>query len=132
MASRIVSADGHRIGWFKTPRVKSGKHLAFIRALPCIACLCAGVITDRSQAAHLRFSCAAVGKINPGMAGKADDTKCLPLCPRHHLFDQHGGSEREFWERLRVDPFAACDLIVEAFPDVDSAREMLVRRFRGA
>jgi hypothetical protein len=130
MASRIVSEGGSRIGYFKTPKVESRKHLAYLRRLPCIACLCTGVITTGAQAAHVRYSCAAAGKVNPGFAARSNDSHAVPLCPRHHLQDQHAGNEREFWERLRVDPLAIAAMLWEMSGDVDGARQQLLQRFR--
>lgn len=130
-ASRIVPRGGYRIGWFKTPKIESRKHLAFLRRLPCIACLCGGVITTGAQAAHVRFSCAAAGKTNPGFGARSNDSQAVPLCPRHHLYDQHAGNERAFWERLRVDPLEIAAMLWELSGDVDRARAELVLRFRG-
>jgi hypothetical protein len=80
-------------------RVKSDKHLDFIRSLPCL--LCGDPI--HTQAAHLRFADARVGKPISGMQIKSDDWWCVPLCNTHHD-KQHGRGERKFWEQFNIDP----------------------------
>ncbi len=80
-------------------RQKSGKHLEFIRSLPCLVCL------DHTsvEAAHVRFSDWRVGKRQTGMGEKPDDTWTVPLCGVHHR-EQHGGNERAFWTNEGIDP----------------------------
>jgi hypothetical protein len=73
--------------------------LAYLRRQPCEARGlggCSGPI----EAAHIRYSDASRGSINPGMARKNHDRHANPLCRFHHQHDQHAGSERAFWERL--------------------------------
>ncbi len=87
------------------PRERDPGYLAFLRRLPCIASVvgipgCEGP----TQAAHLRFSDAAKGRRNPGMAAKPSDRHATPLCEGHHLRDQHAREERAFWNSLGVDP----------------------------
>ncbi len=81
-------------------RVHDEKHLDFIRSLPCACCL-----NDiETEAAHLRVSSAAHGKVNPGVGCKPDDRWTIPLCGRHHR-EQHGGGELTFWNKHGIDPF---------------------------
>lgn len=82
-------------------RLEDAKHLAFIRKLPCL-------VTGRpapSDAAHIRMGSPEHGKGSTGMGTKPDDCWTVPLSRKAHLA-QHGGSEREFWRRNGVDPFA--------------------------
>ena len=85
----------------KHPRIRNGKHLAFIRTLPCVVCgTYRGV-----EAAHVKMGNPLYGKSHPGGAAKADDAFSLPLCMRHHD-EQHGMSEADFWMALDIDPLA--------------------------
>ena len=85
-------------------RVKEPGFLAFLRRLPCVACLIEGGGCGPTEAAHIRFSDARQGRVNPGMQRKSDDRWATPLGRGHHQHDQHAGSERAFWERLGIDP----------------------------
>lgn len=111
----------------RQPRVRERGYLAFVRRLPCVAglvegaCHCHGPI----HAAHVRFSIGRV--VNPGMGSKPDDRYALPLCSRHHLHDQHRGSERAFYERLGVSPHALCDALHAAYEFNGSAAALLDR-----
>lgn len=89
---------------FREPRVKSERHLAFIRQLPC--CICHNNI--ETQAAHVRFTCDA--KINPGMQQKPSDRYTVPLCNRHHE-EQHRMNEKVFWLTVGIDPHKLADLL---------------------
>ncbi len=76
----------------------SKKHLDFIRGLPCLIC---GDNTS-TQAAHVRYSDARTGKVNPGIGKKPNDRYTVPLCGECHTL-QHSGSERAFWKELNID-----------------------------
>ncbi len=106
MAARIVPEGGHRLKPFKHPRVRCANHLAFIRRLPCVACMSSVGLpsVDRSEAAHLAATSLIHGKPYTGQREKADDRWTLPLCPRHHAA-QHKGSETNFWKLYGIDPF---------------------------
>jgi hypothetical protein len=80
-------------------------HVGLIQECPCISC---GEDHPgrRREAAHIRYSDAEAGKVNPGMGRKPDDRWTLPLCKRCHQDGpkaQHKGNERAFWERLGID-----------------------------
>lgn len=79
--------------------MKSEKHLAFIRSLPCLVC---GDDTG-SDACHIRYSDASIGKVNPGISAKPGDEYTVPMCRTHHE-QQHKGSEKRFWEGIGLDP----------------------------
>lgn len=84
--------------------IRDKAHLDFVRSQSC--CVCGRV--PRSAAAHIRFSDAAAGAVNPGMQRRPCDSKTVPLCdPGCHKEapgSQHDGNEREFWERVGLDP----------------------------
>lgn len=99
---------------------------AWVRQLGCVAGLvrpreCSGA----TEAAHLRFSDAAAGRLNPGMGRKSDDSWVTPLCHHHHQCDQHKRSERAFWSDLGVDVNALCRDLREAYPDIEAAKAVL-------
>jgi hypothetical protein len=84
-------------------RETDGGFLAFLRRQPCaVAHLggCGGPV----EAAHVRYSDAAKGSINPGMQRKNHDRHCNPLCRTHHA-EQHKGAERAFWDRAGLDAY---------------------------
>jgi hypothetical protein len=83
----------------RQPREHNEKHLRFIRGLPCVVCR-----NDiQTEAAHVRFSCADVGKINPGVGAKPHDKWTVPLCGEHHRM-QHAWNEPAFWRAAGKDP----------------------------
>ncbi len=88
----------------RQPRVECPAFLAFLRRKPCVAC---GAPAP-SQAAHVRFSDAATGHVNPGVGAKPDDRRAVPLCASCHLDapdSQHRiGDERKFWARVGKNP----------------------------
>lgn len=78
--------------------------LAYLRRQPCEARHlgdCEGPI----EAAHVRFSDAGKGIVNPGMGRKNHDRNANPLCRHHHRHDQHRRSERAFWAALGKDAY---------------------------
>jgi len=87
-------------------RERDPGYLAFVRRLPCVAGLVEGGCSGRVEAAHIRFSDASLGRVNPGLQLKSSDRWATPLCRFHHQHDQHQRNERAFWERLRIEPGA--------------------------
>ena len=86
----------------KQPREHNEKHLRFIRGLPCVICL-----NDiETQACHIRFSDAAAGKVNAGVAAKPHDKWTVPMCQHCHTAQHDMGDERAFWELAGFDPLA--------------------------
>lgn len=84
-------------------------YLAWIRRQPCCVAHnggCWGPV----QAAHLRFSDASKGRVNPGLSVKPSDHLTTPLCAHHHQI-QHGGRESAFWAVMGVDPAALCKIL---------------------
>lgn len=88
----------------KRPRVEDGRHLKFLRSLPC--CICG---THKAvEAAHVRMGSLAHGKPTTGMQEKPGDRWAVPLCRGHHLDfpdAQHKIGEAAFWKKHGIDPF---------------------------
>jgi len=103
-----VKAIGKPAQGQRQPRVREPQYLAFIRRLPCIAGLVEGGCSGRMEAAHVRFADASVGRRDPGLQRKPDDSWSLPSCHSHHQCDQHRQNERAYWQRIGVDPNALC------------------------
>lgn len=82
----------------KRPRREDGKHLKWIRTLPC-------VVTGQCnvEAAHIRYAAASYGKRETGGQEKPDDRWTVPLSPEMHR-EQHNMNERAFWIKHEIDP----------------------------
>jgi hypothetical protein len=94
-------------------RERDPGYLAYLRRLPCVACMAEGGVIwcGPTEAAHLRFSDASQGRINPGLSVKPSDRFATPLGSGHHRSDQHMRREKDFWDRLGIEPGAlAADL----------------------
>lgn len=108
-------------------RVKRSAHYWYMRKV----CKVAGCVLCGAPAipAHIRYSDAAAGKVNPGM-GQKDDDYILPLCSRHHTDGpdaQHASGERQWWQEQGIDPIALCDALRAVSGDVEKGRR-IVRR----
>lgn len=99
----------------RQPRVENPAFLAFVRCQPCCAC---GKFPP-SQAAHVRYSDAFSGNINPGAGAKPDDAKCVPLCQMCHVGPggQHTMGEQQFWAKVGVDPFKLASDLYSRFTE---------------
>lgn len=87
---------------FAEPEGGDLKHLEQVRLLPCLSC---GM--EPSEAAHIKYSCAALGKTNK-LGKRPSDSDVTPLCSSCHRLArdaQHQGDERTFWERLDINPY---------------------------
>lgn len=82
----------------KRPRIENGKHLAWIRTLPCLITGQYGV-----EAAHIRYAAPHLGKRDTGKAEKPDDRWTVPLSPEMHR-EQHSVNEQDFWQKYKIDP----------------------------
>lgn len=80
--------------------------LAFLRRQPC-AVRHMGGCDGPVEAAHVRYSDAAAGSVNPGMQRRNHDRHCNPLCHHHHQHDQHKRNERAFWAAASLDAYAS-------------------------
>lgn len=112
----------------RQPRIKSERHLAFIRTLPCLVTGQFGV-----DAAHIRFGDLGVGKRKSGIAEKPDDKWAVPLCRNEHT-KQHSMNEREYWASIGIDPIQVAIKLWGVSGDMDkgesivaNAKSMLTR-----
>lgn len=113
----------------KTPRVRDRAHCGFIATLPCIKCFVQFQVATREvHVAHVRFGDPDRGKPPTGMAEKPSDKWTVPLCPTHHLADQHGDNERLFWAKLGVDVIALCEELHASSGDRDSAHRAFTKQ----
>jgi hypothetical protein len=108
------------------PRERDNRHLAFIRRLPCAACL----TTHASDAAHLRAGDIAAGKRPTGKAEKPSDRWTMPLCRDCHT-RQHSGAELAFWSALDIDPFDLCQALYAVSGDTTAGKQ-IIRQARKA
>ena len=72
---------------------RRGRHLLFVRQLPCVAC----GKTAPSEAAHVRAG------TDGGTGMKPGDRYAIPLCCACHA-KQHRVGELTFWSALHIDP----------------------------
>lgn len=75
----------------KTERLRSPRHLAWIRSLPCSVPGCKG---EMVQAHHIR--------VRAGTGLKPSDRHCVGLCLVHHT-EGHSGGWRSFEVRHGLD-----------------------------
>ncbi|VDC49729.1 hypothetical protein BREV_BREV_01375 [Brevundimonas mediterranea] len=75
------------------------------------------------EAAHVRYSDAAAGSVNPGMQRRNHDRHCNPLCHHHHQHDQHKRNERAFWAAAGLDAYASAAQYYAEYQGVSSNRE---------
>ena len=100
-------------------------HKAAIAQLFCLAtAIRYGLEKGGVQVAHLRFSSAAHGKVNPGLQRKPHDKWTLPLCPEEHR-QQHAGSEQAYWAELGVDPHQIAQDLWNASPNLQEMQRVL-------
>jgi hypothetical protein len=107
----------------RQPRVRDRVYLAWIRRLPCVACLSATIATPLLnrhgvEAAHVRCGYPQDGWRPTGMQERPDDTRTVPLCAPHHRLGpraQHATSERLWWEALGIHPPEFCAALRSAF-----------------
>lgn len=137
----------------KEPRLRDRAHCGFIASLPCIKCFVQFQIATREvHVAHVRFGDPACrerdksedehafargGKPPTGMQEKLperegahiiDDKWTVPLCPTHHLADQHAENERLFWAKLGVDVVALCQALYACSGDRDAAQRAFTKQ----
>lgn len=107
----------------KRPRIEDGKHLAWLRTLPC-------VISGRRpvEAAHIRFGDPVYGKRETGGQERPSDMWCLPVHPDLHR-EQHSGSEKAFWAKHGIDPCRTA-LALYAVTGDDEQGEIIIRNAR--
>lgn len=105
-------------------RQQSPTHLANMRKLPCLV----SGSNENVEAAHIRYSDARWGKVNPGVGRKPDDMWVVPLSAARHRLDpdsQHNSEEREFWERHGIDPLPVARSLWLASGDYDECLKII-------
>jgi hypothetical protein len=112
-------------------RFRDSTYLAWVRRLPCVAGLVKGGCSGPVEAAHLRFSDASAGRINPGLSRKSGDNWVTPLCNGHHQHDQHLKNERAFWSALDIDVNALCRTLFAAYRSNQDGAAALSTFIRG-
>lgn len=98
----------------REPRQEDKAFLAFVRTQPCCGC----GQWPPVQAAHLRRACPERGKRETGGGETASDRWAVPLCTRCHLDapdSLHRTSEKGFFRRIGVDPFALAAALYAEF-----------------
>lgn len=140
----------------RQPRKHDKPYLAWIRRLPCV-CQGRGICAGPVEAAHLRFSDAGAGRLNPGLQQKPDDRLTTPLCqyrssapwPPSHcptfatkhrsrlalaevtvsvaVPAQHGGAERGFWRIVDLDPAEITKALSAAYDAGQDGTEVVLR-----
>lgn len=132
MAQRVVrhpdafSKDGTSK---KRPRQTAGKHLAWIRTLPC---LISGRRSGGVEAAHIRYRDPVFGKPGTAHGQKPDDRWTIPLHANYHRLDhdaQHDSNEREWWVKKGIDPVAVASALWGCTGD-DEMAEIVIREAR--
>lgn len=133
MASRIVPEGGweSRLKPARTPRVKSRKHLEFIKRLPCICCATKGLLRMADDPMHIRSGSLFHGKEPEGGGRTSDDRWTLPGCREHHDAQHAMGSETNFWKLYRIDPFLLALVLWGLTGDDHAAVEVIRRHARG-
>ncbi len=120
----------------KLERRPDKAYLAWLRKLPCIAC----VIDPRPaymtavearfrpfiEAAHQKHT----DLQGPSLGRRPADAASCPLCAWHHRLAPEAcdPAQRRFWERLGVDIGAFCKALYDAFK-VGAEGAAVVRRF---
>lgn len=104
----------------RLPRVEDGRHLEFIRSLPCVCC---GNDIE-TQAAHLRSVKREYGKDWTGGARKPSDMWTLPVCGRCHS-EQHEGNEEAFWRERGINPFVLALSLFAASGNHELAQDVI-------
>jgi hypothetical protein len=109
----------------------SAEHKRAIGQLPCAATLARyGVEASGVHVAHLRFSCAGFGAVNPGLQRKPDDRWCLPLSPVEHRL-QHSMGEARYCAELGLDPHSLAAALWASSPDYEAMRRTLIVQVLG-
>ena len=95
---------------------RRGRHLAFVRQLPCVACGKAAP----SEPAHVRTG------TDGGVAMKPGDRYAVPLCAACHA-KQHRIGELTFWSTLRIDPLNVALRLWTVSADVEAGERTVFR-----
>lgn len=110
----------------REPRVRSEQYLAFIRALPCVAC----ARDPSGEAAHVRYNFEVGGERHFGMGERPHDRRAVPLCGfchRENGDSQHRVGEVEFWAARNINPILLAAAIWSNRGSFEVAREIVLR-----
>lgn len=100
-----------------TKRLSSPTHLKRVRLLPCLVCG-----SPNTEAHHL------LRGVVRGMGRRADDSKVIPLCSRHHRDLHQDGNETVYLAKRGIlNPVRIADELFEASPDLEAMEEILGR-----
>lgn len=113
-AARPKSEKRHR------GRERDNGHLAFIRRLPC-AC---GCLRSPCDAAHVRYADLTRDKPYTAKGVKPSDKWTVPLFRECHQ-EQHGGSERTFWDGRGIDPLALAERLYAVSGDTEAGARIV-------
>lgn len=106
----------------RDPRQRDNGYLAFLRRCACAICG-----STPSDAAHLRFTNPAVGRINPGMGRKSHDRFAVSLCRTHHTEQHAEGNEPRWWASHGIDPGKLAASLYAAFLGGQEPPQAVVR-----
>jgi len=114
----------------RQPRERDNAYLAWLRRQSCVVGAIAGwPCSGRIDPAHIRYSDARAGKLNPGAGRKPDDKWCLPVCRTHHDAQHAYGDERKWWcSEVGVDAIDLARAVHGAF-QADQPIESALRPF---
>jgi hypothetical protein len=106
-------------------------YLAMVRQCPCLKC---GM--EPSEAAHVRYACAACaayGKAS-GLQKKPEDRWALCLCADCHRLArdaQHKRCEQGFWHELGINALATCVQLYAQRGDLVAMRAVVMVTIAG-
>jgi hypothetical protein len=101
-------------------RERDGAYLQWLRRQPCVIGALGGPGTSCSgptQAAHLRYGDASVGRVNPGLQVKPSDAWATGLCASHHAEQHANGNEARWWNAYGLDGTAVAQAQYRAFQE---------------
>ena len=92
----------------KELKIKDKVYLKWVASNPCIICQQNGCNAHHIQYAQHR-----------GIGQKVGDQFTLPLCVKHH-YQLHncGMSERNFWEKIDIDPIPICSIFYKHYHEM--------------
>lgn len=117
----------------REPRARDDRYLAFLRQLPCVACLIEGPplpgARTNMEAAHQKLAIASRGWKEGGGGVRTHDHRCVGLCRWHHQDAPNAcdKAQRKFWDRLNIGDAVAdlCQALRRAFPNHEAAVQVL-------
>ncbi len=87
----------------KELKIKDKKYLKWVASNPCIICQQNGCNAHHITYAQFR-----------GISQKVGDQFTIPLCVKHHhQLHNCGMSERDFWNKIDIDPLPICKIFYD-------------------